>query len=209
VLESNQPIVLYGYSGHAFVVADAILKCKLALYGYIDFQPSNKNYYKLEYIGFERDVNFTGWKKGYGFVLAVGNNQLRRTFFENLIAQNERAINIFHPSAVISDLTSISNGVVILANANVNPLAQLGNGVIVNTGATVEHECKIGDFVHIAPGVTLAGNVEVGENTFIGANAVVKEGVKIGKNVVVGAGTVVVKDIQDKMKIYGNPGKIR
>jgi sugar O-acyltransferase (sialic acid O-acetyltransferase NeuD family) len=205
----NQRIVLLGYSGHAYVIADAILKCKLNLYGYVALKHSLTNYYKLEYLGFEHDQDFQGWGKGYGFVLAVGNNLTRRNFFHNFSVRDESIVSVFHPSAVISELVSIAKGVVVLANANINALSKLGDGVIINTGATVEHECTIGDFVHIAPGATLAGNVCVGDNTFIGANAVVKEGVKIGKNVVIGAGTVVLRDIEDGMKVLGNPGRIR
>ena len=52
------------------------------------------------------------------------------------------------------------------------------------------------------------GNVIIGENSFIGANSVIKEGVKIGKNVGVGAGSVIIKDVEDGIKIVGNPGRI-
>ena len=42
-----------------------------------------------------------------------------------------------------------SNGVMIAANATINPLAKIGTGAICNTGGIIEHECEVGDFAHI------------------------------------------------------------
>jgi acyl-[acyl carrier protein]--UDP-N-acetylglucosamine O-acyltransferase len=85
----------------------------------------------------------------------------------------------------------MSDGIMIAANATLNPLVELGRGVICNTSTSIDHECIIGDFCHIAPGAVLCGNVTVGRSTFIGANAVIRQGIHIGNNVMIGAGTVV------------------
>ena len=101
----------------------------------------------------------------------------------------------------------MGDGVMVAANATLNPLVELGTGVICNTSSSIDHECKIGDFTHIAPGAVLCGNVLVGKGTFVGANSVVRQGIKIGNNVTIGAGTVVVKDIPDGATVVGNPAK--
>jgi sugar O-acyltransferase (sialic acid O-acetyltransferase NeuD family) len=101
----------------------------------------------------------------------------------------------------------MGDGVMIAANATINPLAEIGRGVICNTSSSIDHECIIGDFTHIAPGAVLCGNVKVGRSTFIGANSVIRQGIIIGNNVTIGAGTVVVKDIPDNSTVIGNPAR--
>src|SRR4030095_339622 len=87
-------------------------------------------------------------------------------------------INAIHPSAVISASVKMGDGVMVAANATLNPLVEIGQGVICNTSSSIDHECVIGDFSHIAPGAVLCGNVMVGRGSFVGANSVIKQGVR-------------------------------
>ena len=59
-------------------------------------------------------------------------------------------INAIHPSAVISASVKMGNGVMIAANATLNPMVEIGNGVICNTSSSIDHECIIGDFSSIS-----------------------------------------------------------
>jgi sugar O-acyltransferase (sialic acid O-acetyltransferase NeuD family) len=102
----------------------------------------------------------------------------------------------------------MGEGVMIAANATINPLAYLGRGVICNTSSSIDHECIIGDFCHIAPNAVLCGNVKIGKGTFVGANSVIRQGITIGNNVTIGAGTVVIRDIPDNATVVGNPQRI-
>ncbi len=49
--------------------------------------------------------------------------------------------------------------------------------------------------------------MNIGENSFIGANTVIKQGVNIGSNVIIGAGSVILSDVEDNIKIAGNPAR--
>lgn len=204
---SNSKNILLGYSGHAYVVAEAALKTGITVDCYADKEEAVENPFRLDYIGYEGNESFEGWDKDFGFILGIGSNCIRAKLGQLLIDKKEQLITIKHPSAQISDYSSVGKGTFISAHATVNALAKIGKFVILNTNSIIEHECQIADGVHIAPGAVLAGNVSVGQASFIGANAVIKEGVTIGKNVIVGAGSTIINDISNGKKIVGNPGR--
>jgi sugar O-acyltransferase (sialic acid O-acetyltransferase NeuD family) len=203
----DNKIILIGYSGHGFVVAEAAIASGMPVKYYSEKKITARNPFALEYIGFESDDSFDGWKGNYSFILGIGDNFMRQETVRLLLSKNKKIHNVIHPAASVSQKIIIGDGNFIARNVAINPLATIGNFCILNTGCIIEHECVIGDAAHLAPGVVLAGNVTVGERTFIGANAVIKQGVKIGKDVIVGAGAVVIKDIRDGKKIVGNPSR--
>lgn len=205
MLESK--IILIGYSGHGFVVADAALESKMSLQFYAEQEEVSLNPYNLEFIGNEKDEDFKGWKEDYHFILGIGDNAIRHKVAQSILKKQKTILNVIHPTAKVSKKVEIGIGNFISKNVSINPLVSVGDFCILNTGCIIEHECKIFSAVHIAPGAVLAGNVEVDENSFIGANSVIKQGVKIGKNVIVGAGTVVIKNLEDNSVYVGNPAK--
>ena len=200
-------IVIFGYSGHAFVVLDACKKSGISLTGYCDkIENVTNNVYDLQYLGNETAEQFD-WNLFDDCVLGIGDNRIRSKVALMLQEHHKKVLTVIHPSAVINDFVSIGNGTLVASNATINPLASIGEICIINTGSIIEHECKIGNAVHIAPGAVLAGNVTVGHNSFIGANSVVRQGISIGDNVTVGAGSIVVKNIPEGEIWAGNPAK--
>jgi len=203
----NKEVVLVGFSGHGFVVAEAAIASNMNLRYYTDKKQISKNPFDLAYLGFEDDLDFAFWDKEYDYILGIGDNLLRRKTADLLITKKVDLPNVIHPSASISSKVQFGIGNFISRNVSINTLVKIGDLCILNTGCIIEHECIIGNGVHVAPGAVLAGNVEIGDNTFVGANSVIKQGVKIGANVIIGAGSVILKDIADNKKIVGNPGK--
>lgn len=177
-------IVIHGAGGHGRVVADAA-----ELMGHL--------------------VRFTDRKDGTHpkdsdfYITAIGDNHTRKT--EQFVGAYRW--NVIHPKAVVSDNTSLGNGIFVGAGAMVNAGARIGSGTIVNTGAIVEHDCCVGEWVHLAPGSILCGGVTIGEGTLIGAGAVVKQGVTVCDWSVVGCGAVVVKNITESGVYMGNPAR--
>jgi len=203
----NKEVVLVGYSGHGYVVAEAAIASNMNLRYYTDKKPITENPFDLAYLGFEGDLDYKFWDKEYDYILGIGDNLIRRKTADLLISKGVDLPNVIYPSASISTKVQFGIGNFISRNVSVNALVEIGDICILNTGCIIEHECVIGNGVHIAPGAVLAGNVEIGDNTFVGANSVIKQGVRIGANVIIGAGSVILKDITDKRKIVGNPGK--
>jgi sugar O-acyltransferase (sialic acid O-acetyltransferase NeuD family) len=202
----KKPVAIVGYSGHAYVIIDILLSAGRLVTAYCDSDEKEFNPYHLEYLGKESEV--INKLKKFDFFACVGHNGIREKIHTNLSQYLGNPINAIHPSAVISSSVKMSDGIMIAANATLNPLVEIGRGVICNTSTSIDHECIIGDFSHIAPGVVLCGNVTIGRSSFIGANSVIRQGVTVGNNVIIGAGTVVVKDIPDGMTVVGNPARM-
>jgi len=200
-------IAIIGYSGHAYVVADAAISMGMQLTHYCDINNAKTNPFKLDYLGYEGDNDFEGWQKDYKFILGIGDNQIRYRTAKKLSLYKKQILNVIHPAASCPRLFEIGIGNFIAKQASVNIFAEVGDFCILNTACIIEHECKLGNAVHIAPGAVLAGNVTVGDFSFIGANAVIKQGINIGSNVIIGAGAVVINDVPDNYKIVGNPGR--
>ncbi len=204
---SDKNLVLIGYSGHGFVVAEAAILSKMNLKYYSEISELALNPFDLAYVGFEGNDNFEGWKKEVDFVLGIGDNGLRNKIGQLILSKGKQLQNVIHPSASVSKEIIIGTGNFIARNVSINPLVKIGSFCILNTGCIIEHQCIIANSVHIAPGAVLAGNVAVGEGSFVGANAVIKQGVKIGAGVTIGAGTVIIKDILAGKKVVGNPSR--
>tara|TARA_B110000444_G_C18681205_1_gene519832 strand:+ start:212 stop:826 length:615 start_codon:yes stop_codon:yes gene_type:complete len=198
-----ESLVIIGYSGHAYVVIDAIQPKIIKVLGYCDFQEKKENPFHLKYLGKESKLIL----ENQNWFVGIGDNYIRKKLI-NKFYLSENLHSVFHQTSTISLSSKIGKGTFLAAQSIVNPLCEIGIGCIINTRAIVEHECQVSDFVHIAPGAVLAGNVTIGEASFIGANAVVKQGITIGKDVVIGAGSVIIKDVPDGVTIVGNPGRI-
>lgn len=204
--DSNRKVVLLGYSGHGFVVAEALLQQGFELIGYADSCKRENNPYSIPFLGDEKNVDFE-WSSEVLYALGVGNNEIREGLAERVRSNGGRLVSIIHPEASISRDLQLGNGSFIARNATVNPLVEVGSNVILNTSCVIDHECIIEDNVHIAPGAVLAGNVKVGKSAFIGANCVVKEGVIIGERSIIGAGSVIIANVDAATIVVGNPGK--
>jgi sugar O-acyltransferase (sialic acid O-acetyltransferase NeuD family) len=205
---SDKSVILVGYSGHAYVVAETILDNGFIIIGYSDKEEANSNPYNLKYLGFEAEADFFGWINDAPFILGIGDNRLRQKIANQIEIRGKEIEKVIHRTSNISKNALIGSGTFINKNAVVNALVNVGKNVILNTGCIIEHECVLLDAVHIAPGAVLAGNVNVGERSFVGANAVIKQGVTIGNDVIIGAGSVIISDIPDGKKVVGNPGRI-
>jgi sugar O-acyltransferase (sialic acid O-acetyltransferase NeuD family) len=200
---NKNPIIIIGYSGHAWVAIDAFQQAGGQVVGYCEREEKKVNPYKLPFLGSE---NILKEDQDQAYFVGIGNNTIRKSV---MLKMHRRASIIVHPTAVVATLAKVCDGVLVAARAVINPLAMIGRGAIINTGAIVEHECVVENFAHVAPGAVLAGNVRVGALAFIGAGAVVRQGIAIGAGAIVGAGAVVVKDVPPGITVMGNPAKQR
>lgn len=194
---------LYGASGHAKVIYDSLKESGKIVKALFDDNLLIKELLGLPVIGkFNIDV-----LKDDELIISVGINSTRKKIVEKLPKDLKFGIAI-HPSAIISDYSTIGKGTVIMHGAIIQSSAKIGEHCIINTSASIDHDCVIEDFVHISPNACLCGGVTVGEGTQIGAGAVVIPGVKIGKWSVVAAGAVVMKDVPDNVLVLGNPARV-
>ncbi|MES2590605.1 MAG: acetyltransferase [Bacteroidota bacterium] len=201
-------IALIGYSGHAYVAFEIFFSQGQTVSAYTDMEEKQKNPYSLKWLGDENKQEVITKLKEYIYFVGIGDNLIRKKISDHLIPELGQPENALHKSAIISRSMNAGYGNMFAARVVINPQVQIGNGVICNTGCIIEHECIIGDYAHIAPGAVLCGAVSIGDCSFIGAGAVIKQGVKIGKNVTIGAGSVILNDIEDNIRIAGNPARL-
>lgn len=204
------PVVLWGASGHASVVADALsLQPSWRIVGCIDdLDPRRRATAAGEVLG---DASLLPGllRQGVGHILiAIGDNAIRRRLGRLAQEMGFQFATAIHPRAIVASSAAIAAGCVLAAGCVVNPGAILGRHAIVNTLASIDHDCIIGEAAHICPGCHLAGGVRVGEETMIGIGSVVRDRVRIGSRCIIGAGSAVVSDIPDDVVAYGVPARI-
>jgi sugar O-acyltransferase (sialic acid O-acetyltransferase NeuD family) len=113
--------------------------------------------------------------------------------------------SLVHPTAFVSPLARLGEGVYIGALSVVAPGAVLHDHVFVNRGVTIGHDTVVEPFVRIGPGCHLAGHVVVGRGTTIGIGATIIEELMIGSGAVIAAGAVVINDIEAGVLAAGVP----
>lgn len=200
-------IVIAGYSGHALVVADILLKLGYKIKGYLDFREKEQNVLNIPYLGFEQEKRILHNLKGTPVFASIGDNKIREAVITLFEKENFQIPALVSLSANVSSLCKINYGSLVCNGACINPFAKIGKGVIINTASVIEHESVVSDFSHIAPGAILAGGAKIGKRSFVGANAVIKEGIKVGENIVIGAGTFINISIEEPGTYVGNPFK--
>ena len=139
--------------------------------------------------------------------VAIGDNKIRQTVTQRLLAEGYTLVNAISPHAYVSASSVVGTGVCIMPHAVVGPNTKIGNSTIINTRASVDHDCDVADYCHIAPGSTLCGFVTVGSDTFICAGVTVIDRIAIGENCIVGAGAVVIRNVPNGEKVVGIPAK--
>jgi UDP-N-acetylbacillosamine N-acetyltransferase len=207
----REKLVIWGASGHAMVVADAVrLTAMYEVVGFLDdLNPMRQGtaFFGASVLGGgERLPELLADGVRAGFV-AIGNGGDRLRLVRALGQACFGVPVLRHPSAVVAADVEPGPGTFFAAGSIVCPAARIGEAVIINTDATVDHECVLEAGVMIAPGAHLAGGVRVGEGAWIGIGAVVREGVTIGAGAVVGAGAAVVRDVPAGAVVVGVPAR--
>jgi sugar O-acyltransferase (sialic acid O-acetyltransferase NeuD family) len=116
---------------------------------------------------------------------------------------------LIHPTAYVSPLAQLGQGVFVGANSVIGPGAVLGDHVFVNRGVTIGHDTQIGSFSRIQPGANLGGLSRIGSGVTIAIGATLLERLVIGDGAFVGAGAVATEDVADDVLVLGIPAKFK
>jgi UDP-3-O-[3-hydroxymyristoyl] glucosamine N-acyltransferase len=143
----------------------------------------------------EDSGNEKSYKPGSYFVVAIGNNRARLDIHNTCKELGLVALNVIHPSAVISPSANIGYGVQILEMAVVSCKAIVDEACIVNVHSLVGHHSKMYPGSSISANCVLGASSTLGYRSFLGNAANTVPGVQIVKDVLVGAGGLVIEDI--------------
>ena len=200
-------LALLGASGHGKVVAELAEK-----QGYdeiVFFDDRWPNITELKYwdvIGDSRSLIKTG-RDFYDCLVTIGDNRARSSKHALLIKNGLSLTTLVHPSANVSDYSSIGQGSVIMSGAVIQTDVSIGCSCIVNSSANVDHDVVIGDFCHVSPNAAIAGNVIIGSYSWVGIGSVVRESLSVGCNTIIGAGAAVVDDVGSDSVVVGVPAR--
>lgn len=116
---------------------------------------------------------------------------------------------LVHPSAYVSPLARLAEGVFVGANSVIGPGARLAEHVFVNRGVTIGHDTHIGAFSRIQPGSNLGGLSRIGHGVTVAIGATLIERLVVGDHAFIGAGAVATADIPANVLVVGIPAKFK
>lgn len=197
-------LMIIGANGHGKVVADIALK--MNKWQHIEFLDKNNQF--SDCLGFMVKLHtddYSEYINEYDFIVAIGNNAVRKNVLSGLDAVGATVATLVHPDAVIATDVIILNGTVVMAGVVINSSSKIGRGCIINTSSSLDHDIIIEDYVHVSPGAHLAGSVHVGKGSWIGIGSIISNNLTICNDCIIGAGGVVLKDIVETGTYVGVP----
>lgn len=199
-----EKVVVLGGGGHAKVVVDVLKSAGIyQIAGFVAREPAA--IMDIPHLGDDAVLSELLNKGVSNFIVAIGDNRIRKLLFEKTLSLGFKAVNAISPHAYVSPYAKIGQGVVIMAGAVIQPYTLIEDNVIINTLSGVDHDCAISSHSHIAPGTSLTGNITVEEGAFVGTGSKVIPDITVGKWSVVGAGAVVISDVPPFTKVVGIP----
>lgn len=214
-MPANKKLVIIGASGFGRECLDVLqamilIGAEFDIVGVVDDNPSRINLERLR----NRNIRYVGtvaeWLVNLGdegYVLGIGNPNVRRSVAVELDAAGAQAASLVHPHSTIGSETTLADGVVICAGVTVSTNVRIGRHVHINPNVTIGHDTELREFVSINPGAVVSGEVVVDSGTLVGAAAIILQQLTIGKRSVVGAGSVVTRDVPSGVTVKGVPGR--
>ena len=141
------------------------------------------------------------------FVLAIGENCIRRDLAVQLESQGLRPATVIHPEARLAQGAKIAEGSYVAPGATLAPHCTVGRHVLVNINAIVGHECQVGDFSQISPGAVVTGQCRLGTGVFVGTNACLQPGTEVGDWASVAANSFAVTRVGPGETVMGIPAR--
>jgi len=145
---------------------------------------------------------------GTAYLLAIGVAYARRTVAEHLRQRGATFISLVHPSASVSETSSVGAGSIVCPHAVVSDSSTLGECVLVNYHASLGHDATAGAYAVLSPYSTLGGAASIGDDVFLGLHPSVGPGVSVGSRSKVSANSCALSAVPPDSLVYGVPGRI-
>ena len=141
------------------------------------------------------------------FTCGIGNSKIRKMVIEKLEAKGAKFVNLIHPSANISESSTLGKAVVIYPYALISDNAQIGDGCIINMYSSIAHDSVLGEYCTISAHCDVTGMCTLGDRVFMGTTSHMVPSSRIGNDVYICAGSTVMTRLRDGAKVLGNPAK--
>jgi UDP-perosamine 4-acetyltransferase len=207
-----QNALIIGAGGHSRVVISILRELNVCqIEGILDLSEieSSELILGVPVLGSVALLDKLNSSKKLDYYLAIGDNLIRRYWYEKLSRQNCSLPNLISPHAIVDASAILGDANMICSRAFIGPGAVIQSNNLFNTGSIIEHEVIVGSHCHFAPASSMAGRVVVGDECFIGAGATILPKVRIVDRVMVGGGALINRDLQISGSTYvGVPGKL-
>jgi sugar O-acyltransferase (sialic acid O-acetyltransferase NeuD family) len=156
-------------------------------------------------------IDFEDFTMGADEVFILGPTTPLRENLANKVFDKFKLsfFTLIHPSAYISPMAKLGQGIFVGAGSIIGPGACIENNVFINRGVTIGHDTKIGSYSRIQPGCNIGGLTQIGKSTSIGIGATIVERINVGENTVIGAGSIVLNDLESNVLVAGVPAVVK
>jgi len=132
---------------------------------------------------------------------------VRARLVRRLDLPERRYATLVHPTAVVSDSSSVGPGSVLLAHCVLTAAVRVGAHVAVMPQVVLTHDDDVADFVTLAAGVRLGGGTRLERGAYIGSGALIRQHTVIGAWSLVGLGSAVLGDVPPGEVWVGSPAR--
>lgn len=84
----------------------------------------------------------------------------------------------------------------------------IGDNVKIDNFCQISHNVVIKDNTLIIGKASIAGSSIIGMNCWIGPHSIISNGLTIGDGCYIGLGSVVLSDLDENVKVFGNPARV-
>ena len=144
-------------------------------------------------------------KENERFVMAIAHPKTKQIIANCMKSKGAVFTSLIHPTAYISDLAEIGEGLVMYPHSLITVNTKIGDFVTMLSFDEVGHDAVIGDYCTISSYCDITGGVKLGERVFLGSHTTIIPKRKIGDDVYIGAGSVVVSNLKNSVHVFGNP----
>ncbi len=206
----NKDIYIFGAGTYGEAMFELAVACGYHPKGFYDDDESKKGNIVMDIPVLGKLDTGSESVKNKNFIIAIGNNQIRKAKMEHLISENANLPTLIHPTAILSPTVVVSKlGCYVHANSYLWTKVHVNAFSIVSPAVIVAHHTVLEKATFVSAGSNVGAGITIRENAFIGIGSTIMTGISyIGKNTTIGAGSVVISDIQDNVVVVGNPAKI-
>jgi UDP-perosamine 4-acetyltransferase len=192
--------VIIGRGGQARVIASFLPHSQIR--HLVEGDPGRGDILQSDYFAGEPDREADHY-------VAIGDNRIRRLYFDRLKRIGVTPASCIGPNAWIARTAVLGEGVFVGAGAVVGAGVRIGDNAMVNNLSLVDHDSVLGEDSQVTVGCMLGAELVVGRRCFFAMKCCVVSRLEVGDDAFVMAGAVVVKNVPAGARVGGVPAQIR